>query len=293
MVFDLSNGFVSGVIDTHGGEMVCLRDGAGTEYIWSGDPAYWAGRNPILFPIVGTLRNSAARFRGRDISLSRHGFARDMEFAVVQQGSDFARLELCQSAETLERYPWSFRLLVEHRLTADGFSTQFTVENPGTEPMPFCIGAHTAYRCPLHEGERFDDYRLIFDQPETAPAIPIGPDGLLLHGKGVDILHGGDTIELCHDIFDRADTLIFDGLRSHGVRLVHRNTGHGVHVDFDGFPMVGFWTMPGKQAPYICIEPWQGCSSFDNDTGDFAAKPHCVVLAPGETRRWQYTVRIL
>ena len=279
-------------VDTMGGELVSLRDAGGTEYIWGGDPAYWSGRNPILFPIVGALKDGAVRIGGKSYQMDRHGFARRMEFAAVEQGADYAELELRDTAETLARYPFPFSLRVRHQLTQDGFFTRFRVANTGTESMPFCIGAHTAFRCPLAEGEKFEDYRLVFDRVEDTRSILPRPGGCLCHDRPGPALSGPD-IRLDHQIFNRVDTLVYDGLRSKTVSLRHDGTGRGVRVDFSEFPMVAFWTMPNAQAPFICIEPWQGCGAFDNESGDFTDKPHCVVLTPGESRSMRYTVSLL
>ena len=189
-------------VDTMGGELVSLRDAGGTEYIWGGDPAYWSGRNPILFPIVGALKDGAVRIGGKSYQMDRHGFARRMEFAAVEQGADYAELELRDTAETLARYPFPFSLRVRHQLTQDGFFTRFRVANTGTESMPFCIGAHTAFRCPLAEGEKFEDYRLVFDRVEDTRSILPGPGGCLCHDRPGPALSGPD-IRLDHQIFNR------------------------------------------------------------------------------------------
>lgn len=279
--------------ETLGGELVSLRDRRGTEYIWGGDPAYWSGRNPVLFPIVGGLKDGRVNIGGKPFEMARHGFARRSEFAVCAQGGDFVEFELRESGETLARYPFPFSLRVRHQLLENGFSTRFTVTNTGTAPMPFCIGAHTAFRCPLEAGERFEDYRLVFDQAEDTASILPGAGGCLQSGvRGVPLEHT-DTIELDHAVFDRVDTLIYQGLKSKTVSLRHRGTGRGVRVDFSQFPMVAFWTVPGKNAPYICIEPWQGCAAFDNESGNFEDKPWCVTLAPGEEKALAYTVALL
>lgn len=276
--------------DTMGGELVSFQDRRGTEYIWGGDPAYWSGRNPVLFPIVGGLKGGQVDIGGRSFEMARHGFARRSEFEIAGQGEDFVEFELREDAETLRQYPFPFSLRVRHELLESGFSTRFTVANTGTDPMPFCIGAHTAFRCPLDAGERFEDYHLVFDQVEDAVSILPGAGGCLQSGvRGVPLDHT-DAIALDHAVFDWVDTLIYEGLRSNTVSLCHRDTGRGVRVDFSQFPMVAFWTMPGKTAPYICIEPWQGCAAFDNESGKFEDKPHCVTLAPGEARTLAYTV---
>lgn len=293
MQIKLRRGGLTALADTMGGELVSLRDWQGTEYIWGGDPAYWSGRNPILFPIVGGLKDGKVEIGGRTFEMARHGFARRSEFEAVDQGDDFVEFELRESAETLRQYPFPFSLRVLHQLSEDGFSTRFTVANTGDAPMPFCIGGHTAFRCPLEEGEQFEDYQLVFDTTESAASILPGPDGCLLYWEDGPILDHTDAIDLDHSLFDQMDTLIYDRLRSKTVRLRHRNTGRGVQVDFSEFPLVAFWTAPGKNAPYICIEPWQGCAAFDNESGRFEDKPHCIVLQPGESKKLRYSVRIV
>lgn len=291
MQITLQKGRLQAAVDTRGGELVSFQDGAGTEYIWGGDPAYWAGRNPILFPIVGSLKNGRVRIGGQEYAMDRHGFARRSEFTLAEQGEDFAVLELRDSPDTLARYPFPFLLRVRHQLTQDGFSTSFEVKNPGDTPLPYCIGAHTAFNCPLYPGERFEDYQLVFDQPEDAGSLPLTPEGLLSAGPHIPVLQNSDTIPLSHEPFDRLDTLIFDGLRSKGVRLVHKDTGRGVHMAFDGFPMIAFWTAAHKNAPYLCLEPWHGCAAWEDEPGDFADKPYCVTLQPGEAKTLTYTVK--
>lgn len=291
MQVTLQKGPFTAAVDTRGGELVSFRDGAGTEYIWGGDPAYWAGRNPILFPIVGSLKNGRVDIGGQTYEMNRHGFARISEFTLAEQGEDFAVLELRDSPDTLARYPFPFLLRVRHQLLEDGFATSFTVSNPGEAPLPFCIGAHTAFNCPLYPGEQFEDYRLVFDQVEDADSLPLTAQGLLSPGPGIPVLRGTDTIPLSHEPFDRLDTLIFDGLRSTGVKLIHKGTGRGVRMEFGDFPMIAFWTAARKNAPYLCLEPWHGCAAWEDEPGDFADKPYCVTLQPGEQKNLTYTVK--
>ena len=289
MRFTLSRSALEAAVQTRGGELVSLRRN-GKEYIWGGDPAFWSGQNPILFPIVGSLKDGRVDIGGQTFSMSRHGFARHSEFTPVEQGGDFAVLELRESGETLERYPFPFSLRVRHQLLADGFSTAFTVENTGPSPLPFCIGAHTAFRCPLREGERFEDYRLVFDRREDASTLLLTPEGLVRGGAEEPMLSGG-VLPLDYGIFRRLDTVIFRQLQSGSVSLVHRETGRGVKMDFSQFPIAAFWTKPG--APFLCLEPWQGCAASERETGRFQDKPFAVTLAPGEHKTLAYTVTLL
>lgn len=286
----LSTPALQAAVETRGGELVSLRDQAGTEYIWQGDPAFWSGQNPILFPIVGSLKEGRVDVNGRTFEMGRHGFARQSDFTLVEQGTDFAVLELRESAATLARYPFPFALRVRHQLLETGFSTTFTVENPGETPLPFCVGAHTAIRCPLFEGECFEDYELVFDQPEDADSLLLTPEGLLRPGETESMLQNG-RISLDYEKFRRLDTLIFQGLRSRTAVLRHKTAGRGVSLNFGEFPMVAFWTKPG--GAFLCMEPWHGCAAYENETGRFQDKPQVITLAPGGKQELSYAFTLL
>lgn len=292
MNYELTYQGYRAVIDSHGGELISFRDPEGTEYIWDGNPAYWPGRNPLLFPIVGNLKNGEVNFEGIPYEMSRHGFARDNEFTAVEQGDEYLVLELQESEDTLAKYPYPFKLQVRQQVIDGGFITAFCVENTGEKPMPFCIGAHTAFRCPIREGEAFTDYEIVFNQKETAPMRRLTAAGLVSHDQREAFLDDQDRFALDHEIFARVDTIIFDELKSTGVSLLHKETGKGLRMDFEGFPMMAFWTNGAKKAPYICIEPWHGCAAVDNESGEFTEKPHCILLQPGDRKELAYCVKI-
>lgn len=292
MEITLKSGKNTAAVRTMGGELVSFRDGGGTEFIWQGDPAFWSGRNPILFPIVGNLKDGKVEIEGKQYEMARHGFARRSEFTVAEQGEDFVTLELRQSGDTLARYPFAFLLRVTHRVTKTGFSTAFEVCNTGDTLMPFCIGAHTGINCPLHPGERFEDYELVFDQAEDARTVPITADGLIAGGPGKKLLDHAGTLPLSYGLIEELATVILEGLRSSGVSLKNRNTGRGVHMDFTGWPMFAFWTARAG-APYLCLEPWCGCAALEEESGRFEDKPCCITLEPGESADFQYTVNLL
>jgi len=291
MEITLKRGANTAAVNTKGGELTSFRDGSGTEYIWTGDPAYWPGQNPVLFPIVGNLKDGKVEIKGKQYEMGRHGFARRSEFTVVKQEESLVTLELEENEQTLAQYPYPFRLYVTHQLTENGFSTGFQVVNTGEGPMPFCIGAHTGINCPLGPGEQFGDYELIFDKPEQAASLLLTGDGYIAPGQE-KLLDNGSVLPLSYGLFERLPTLIFDGLASGGVSLKNRQTGRGVHMGFPGWPMIAFWT-PKQGAPFVCLEPWCGCAALEGESGKFEDKPHCMTLAPDESALFQYTVSII
>ena len=287
MELELKRGGRTARVATHGGELVSYRDEHGLEYIWTGDPAYWPGRNPLLFPIVGGLRDGKVYIGEKEVSMNRHGFARTSEFTVAGQGEDWAELELRESPDTLAVYPYPFHLVVRQQLTDTGFTTTIMVTNTGDQPMPFCLGAHTGFRCPLEEGEAFSDYQILFDQKETCPTLIPDANGLD-RARIRPFLEDTDALDLDHRYFTEMDTLIFEGLQSQSVRLRSKKSGKGVRMTFPGFPVLALWTMSDKAAPYLCIEPWHGVPAVVGEGPQLADKAFCITLAPGESRTLGY-----
>ena len=292
MTINMKLGECTAVVDTMGGELVSYRDKNGTEYIWGGDPKYWSGRNPLLFPIVGRLTDNLVNIDGNPYEMPQHGFARHSEFEVVDSKDNIVLLRLRENSTTLAQYPYRFELLVRQELKANGFTTSFTVCNTDDKPIIFCIGAHTAFRVPLLRNERFEDYSVVFQKVENLESAALTSDGRIDPMRTIPGLSNTNTIPLRHELFD-VDTLIFGGLRSRNVKLCHNIEGHGVKVDFSSFPILALWSMPHTDAPYLCIEPWMGSAAIDGESGDFADKPYAITLPAGEGIKLGYTVTTL
>lgn len=276
-------------VDTRGAEPRSLiwKEG-GIELLWQGDPAFWPRRAPTLFPIVGKLNGGRYRWRGREFHLPQHGFARDQEFEVEGAGPQRVAFALRETPETLVAYPFPFEFTVEYGIGPAGLEVLYRVRNSGEEPMPFCLGAHPGFRCPLREGERFEDYELKFETPETLTRHLL--QGGLLAPTPEPFLENEDTLPLSHDLFAR-DAIVLKGVRSRWVALGPRHGGPTLRVTFEGWPYLGLWTKPG--ARFLCIEPWQGLADPEGFAGEFAEKEGAVVLAPGEVFERGYAVEVV
>ena len=231
-----------------------FHKGLQTEYMWSGDPAFWGKHSPLLFPIVGTLKDNTYYFADKAYHLSRHGFARDREFAVESQAPDHISFLLSSDQATRSVFPFEFELRVIYRLVPEGLTATYRINNPGQTPLYFSVGGHPAFGVPLAAGTEYTDYYLEFDREEDAPRWPISKDGLI-ERQPQALLVNSKMIPLTKELFAK-DALVLKGLRSSGISLRSARTGRGLRMAFPGFPFLGIWAAPG--ADFVCIEPWCG-----------------------------------
>ena len=272
-------------INPLGAELSRLTDAQGRELLWDGDPAFWTGRAPILFPIVGSLNGGRYRLDGRQYAMDKHGFARRRRFAVVETAADRATLRLSADEETRTAYPFDFHLDLTFAMAGARLSMTAQVRNLDARPMPFSFGFHPALRWPLPYGGDRADHRLLFEQDEPAAIRRVGPDGLVKPDAPPPPMQGRELL-LRDDLFTD-DAVIFDQLHSRSLDYGVAG-GPQVKAGFPDTPHLGVWTKPG--AGYVCIEPWQGFSDPAGFDGDIWDKPGIVVLPPGQTKTFTMTI---
>ena len=287
MALRIASDRLTAEISEHGAELQRLTDEAGRDYLWDGDPAWWNGRAPILFPIVGTLNSDHYRWHGRFYTLARHGFARRSAFSVVEHDSDGLILRLDASDATREIWPFEFSLELIYVLRGATLTMTGRVTNRGADPMPASFGFHPALRWPLPGAAAKAGHVIRFDKPEPTPVRRLDGDGLLDPAPRPTPVEG-DTLRLDDALFAE-DALIFDNLTSRS--LVYQGPGTAqVAVDFHGMPELGLWMKPG--AGYICIEPWHGTSDPAGFTGTLDEKPGVAIIAPGERHSFSMAITI-
>ena len=264
--FQIRNESLTLEIDAHGAEMKSLTDNrTGQEYLWCGDAAYWGRTSPILFPLVGNYREKQSCFDGKWYSLSQHGFARDMDFELVSEKGDEIWFALEDSPETLEKYPFGFRLELGYRLQGRAVEVLWKVTNKNDREMYFSIGGHPAFNCPLREGEKQTDYRIGFDTCEPLTASVLDENGTVSERTKVLELTDG-MLQITDSLFDE-DALIVEHDQAHKIALYTPEGEKYLEVRFEA-PLFGIWSPAGKHAPFVCIEPWYGRS----DRADFGQK---------------------
>ncbi|HHV32721.1 aldose 1-epimerase family protein [Caproiciproducens sp. LBM24188] len=293
MKYTLKNKELTVMFHTLGGELDSIRDNSGMEYLWQGDPKVWPGQAPVLFPIVGSIRDKKAIVGGnKTCCMERHGVARKKEFAFVGQTEDTITFSLRADEETKARFPYDFELLIQYKLEGKNITVQYTVKNPNSEVLPFQIGGHPGFNCPLAADEKFEDYQVEFEYEETADCpTPIPSSGLMDIDKRVRMLDHQKTLALNHDLF-KVDALIFDQLKSRKVALRNPKTGRGVQLSFADFKNLLVWSS-NNNGNFICLEPWNGLTTGLDESDIFEEKRGITLLAPGAEKSFSYTITIL
>lgn len=289
-MFSIENKVIKAVINPKGAELTSLvHKEYALEYMWGGDPAVWGKHSPVLFPIVGTLKNNEYVYKGQTYTLPRHGFARDQQFAVESQATD-AITFLLKSHESysLKVFPFAFEFRIRYTLLDNSIAVTYEVTNTDQEDMYFSVGAHPAFKVPLAADTRYADYYLLFDQVEEAPRWPISPDGLI-EDMPQPVLTNTNRLSLSKALFQK-DALVLKGLKSSRISLESDVTPHGLTMDFPGFPFFGIWA--AKNADFVCLEPWCGIADGVGANQQLTDKEGLNKLIAKEvfTRTWTVTL---
>lgn len=289
----IGNGRLAAGFAAKGAELVSLVPQGGEEVIWSGDPAVWPWHAPNLFPLVGGLAEDTLIHEGRRYPIKQHGFLRHSVCEIVEEAADSCAFRLRDDAETRTQYPFAFELTLRYRLEGDALHAAFELRNPAETPLHACLGTHPGFRWPLGAAPR-GAHAVLFEKEEAAPIRRLA--GRLIDPEPRPSPVLGRVLRLDDTLFD-ADAIIFDRLSSRRITygaLADDGTpaGPAVVLDFPDFPHFGIWTKPGG-APFLCLEPWQGYASPAGFSGEFRDKPGAAALAPGETRSWRYSIRII
>ncbi len=263
MDITIKNGLASVVCQTHGAQLLSYQTSEGKEYIWQRDEAYWGKSSPVLFPFIGPVSKPVV-IHGKSYDMPRHGFVKDAEFQVVEQGDDFVVLKTEMSEFSSSVYPYDFEFTVTFRLNGARLEVVYGVVNRGSEEMPFLIGGHPAFFCPMEEGEKFTDYILHFEDADK------------------------EDVHLEYSLFDE-DAIFFENFKQRTVELIHQETKKGIHFEFPGYLSVAFWTPVKKSAPFLCIEPWNSGTMEQVPNTNMLEKKYVQYLPAGQSKDYPFS----
>lgn len=293
-VFTMENEFLVVEVQEFGAELVSVKNKkTGIEYIWEGNPLYWNRRSPILFPVVGSLKEKKYRYNEMEYSMMQHGFARDMEFTLIEKENQKLVFSLESNDQTLENYPFQFLLEIIYVLRDQNLEVIWKVKNKDNKTMYFQIGAHPAFVCPIKEGDMQSDYFIAFEglNELNIRMIDMNTGLAKKETKSVqfdEVLNENGYLRITESLFDQ-DALVVEEKQCTSVQLCNPDKTPYVTVNFDT-PLFGVWSPAGKAAPFVCIEPWYGrCDSVDFD-GNLEEKEYINALDINEDFYASYSI---
>ncbi|PRM94726.1 aldose 1-epimerase family protein [Aliarcobacter cryaerophilus] len=282
MNYEIKNNFIKVKIKSFGAELNSLQKiDNDFEYIWQANPQYWARHSPVLFPIVGRLKNDSYFYKGKKYTLSQHGFARDKEFEVVVQDDDFIEFRLKNDEKTLEIYPFLFELNISYKLEKTKLIISYIVKNASEDKLYFSIGAHPAFN--ISNGDFLE-----FENTTTSTRYFLNDKGLIYKNEKLNFLES--KLILDEEIF-KNDALVFNDENIKSINLRDKNNNKILKVEFKDFPYLGVWSKQNL-APFVCIEPWFGVADEENSNQNIEDKREIQVLKKDEVFSCFYSIEV-
>jgi galactose mutarotase-like enzyme len=283
----LQNEYVQAQFSSKGAELQNFKNNeTGYEYLWSGNPQYWGKFSPVLFPIVGGLKDNSYYFNDKKYNLPRHGFARDREFKIDQHSESEVHFSLSHDEETLKVFPFAFNLALQYKIDGTQLSCAYQITNPGDQTLFFSVGAHPAFAVHTDEELSYGDYFLTFNKDTQLVYHKIGND--LITDETETIKLKNQMLPLRHSLFYE-DALVIKTLKSNRISLRNHKNERGLHFDFSGFPFFGIWA--AKDADFVCLEPWCGIADGTRHDQNLSSKEGVIQLDSGLKweRSWSVT----
>lgn len=276
-------------VDSFGAELKSIKKkNDGTEYMWNANPMFWKRTSPVLFPLVGALKDGKYTYAGNAYEMSQHGFARDKEFELVKKDTNFLEFVLKADEDTMKIYPFLFELRIAYCLEGTQLKVQWTVRNLDEKMIYFSIGGHPAFMCPIVEGTQQTDYTLKIGTNSDIVSSVIGEGGVLNGTQKKYMLVDG-VLPITEDLFDD-DALVIENSQAKKVSLCYNGNAY-LTVRFDA-PVFGIWSPPKKNAPFVCIEPWYGRCDAVGFSGNLEQREWGNALQVGEEFHAEYEIEI-
>lgn len=291
MIYTLENKHLKVDFSDLGAEMQSLYGKTTSfEYLWQGNPEFWKGRAPILFPICGRLIEGKYTYKGKEYEMTIHGFIKLSTLTVTKKTNKTIVFNLKSNEETYKIYPFDFDFSMQYTLKGNKLVNKFIVKNIGDKDLFFSFGGHPGFNVPLCEGTRFDEYYIDFGKPKKCEILALS-ETCFYTGRNKDFdLKDDRYLPLTHSMFDN-DAIFLENM-TNSVTLKCDKTERFVKVDYKGMTHLGFWHKPKTEAPYVCIEPWHGVPSIDGKVDDFESKLEMIKLSPKKTYKAEFSITV-
>lgn len=291
MSVTISNEYLTAKINLIGAELKSLKSNKNIEYIWYSDPVHWKKSAPFLFPIIGRLKNNKTIIKDKEYEMTNHGFLQYLPFEVISHKAEEVTLITASNLDTLKQYPFEFKVLIIYKLMDNTLRTKIRIINPTDEKMYFNIGGHPAINCPIYKDEDFTDYSIYFEKSETFDSPFVLSDATLNFNKPARSYQNLNVLQLNRELFD-IDTIVIPSSKSKSVKLLNKNN-KGIKFDFPRFITFAIWTPFNTEAPFVCLEPWNGNNDHHDTSGSFLEKDNLISLGKKGEHEVYYDITII
>jgi galactose mutarotase-like enzyme len=280
----LKNSRFSIDVSEQGAELISLLSSDGYQWLWQGDEASWPGQSPVLFPIVGVLRNGETFIKDKVYQMPCHGFARSKTFSLLEASEAILKFGLSSDESTKQFYPWDFELRISYSISESNLRVHYSVKNTDSEKIFFCLGAHPGFALK----EKMNDYYLEFPQTESSETHLVASNGTIRNTTAPCL--SGVRLDLKDELFF-ANALIFKDLQSTSLQLILKSKPkEALKFSWQGFSSLGIWSL--EKAPFICFEPWNGHGDMEDTDGQFSSKSDLLSLDPGQRYECSWSVSL-
>ena len=290
MKYTIENQFLKIAVLETGAELCQIQSAVtGHDFMWDANPDVWASYAPVLFPVIGAIKDGIANYKGQSYAVPRHGFIRNnADVKLISQDADQLTFGLKSSEKTLAVYPFEFEFEITYKLEGHRVIVNHRVTNFGDGEMLFSLGGHPAFKCPMHENEAYEDYYLEFYAVENDSTWLLEKNGLVGNNTK-PILENTNVLHLNRNLFNN-DALIFKHLVSKQVSLRSTKSPQVITVHYDDFKYLGIWAKPGGN--FVCIEPWLGIADNEDSDQNLETKEGILKIAAGETFEAKFEIEI-
>ena len=290
MIYSIENKILKATVDTSGAQLQSIYSKATeTEYLWQGDPAYWAGRAYNLFPTIGRMYKNTYTYDGNEYSLRCHGIARYRAFQLTDRTATKLTFRLTEDEDSLKEYPFKFEFFIRYELKEATLEISFIVKNTDEKELIFALGGHPGFNVPFGNGA-FEDYYLEFSE-KTKVLFHTLSESKFMTGEKLPLpLTEGVRLPLRHELFDNDAAILGNTCRE--ISLKSKADPRYITVTYPDFRYLGVWHTPETDAPFVCIEPWSALPATDGVITDLSAKEDMTRLAPGKTYKTLWSIEI-
>lgn len=278
------------VVSDKGGTMTSIFDKKRSrELLYQPQPDSWKGQDIFIFPVIHFLKDKYFMYKGERYEMKSHGLLRYMKAKERKDGNDLIET-FTSDEETLKQFPFEFEANLRYHLEGNVISLFYTIENKGSEPMPFNMGAHPAFRLPGRKGTTMfhisENYLELPKKVNLKRIVLSEGDGYVI---GEEDFGSFKKVQLHKDYFRKYGTLAFKTEGFNSVKLIKRE--HSLTVNFYDVPYIVLWSDPNF-GDFICIEPWNGLPDDVNASEEILEKKPMHLLAPNDIFHYRYDIVI-